>query len=67
MTKLLIDYMNIDLCQESEVVNHFVPLGSSLCEKIENDPNRSDSRSKVDSEVDLLKDYNRKRRQATKL
>jgi len=56
--------------QESEVVSQFVPLGSCLCEKIENDPNRSDSRSKVDSEVDLLKDCNgkqRKRIQATKL
>lgn len=44
-----------------------VPLGSSLCEKIENDPN---SFSKVDSEVDLLKDYNQKqwkRRQEAKL
>jgi len=62
--------MNIALCQESEVVNRFVPLGSSLCEKIENDPIRSDSRSKVVSEVDLLKDYKRKqmkRRQATRL
>jgi hypothetical protein len=34
-----------------------IPLGSSLCGRIENDPNMSDNRSSVDSEVDLLKDY----------
>lgn len=47
----------------SENVHQFVPLGSSVCGKIENDPNRSDSRSKVDSEVDLLKNYNQKKKE----
>lgn len=48
--------INLVFHHGSEYVNQFVPLGSSLCGKIENDPNRSDNRSKVDSEVDLLKD-----------
>lgn len=58
MTKPLVDIMNLDLTLDLKMLNQsVVPLGSSLCEKIENDPN---SFSKVDSEVDLLKDYNKK-------
>jgi hypothetical protein len=50
----------------SENVQHLVPLGPSLMGRIENEPNRSDSRSKVDSEVDLLKDcYQRRRKKRT--
>lgn len=53
--------MNLALSLGFENVNQFVvPLGSSLCGKIENEPNRSDSFSKVDSDVDLLKDCNEK-------
>jgi hypothetical protein len=42
------------------VVHSFIPLGSSLCGRIENDPRKPDNRSSVDSEVDLLKDYKKR-------
>lgn len=35
-----------------------IPVSSSFCWRIENDPNNSDILSNVVSDIDLLKDYN---------